>query len=55
MVIVEHCQFGNLRNFLIKHREAYIDQIIPATDTIDSNILTKEQRMSNDSGYEYNR
>lgn len=55
MVIVEYCRFGNVQNFLIKHREVYVDQIIPETDTIDPSILTKEQRWSNDSGYEYNR
>ncbi|KAJ6633342.1 Platelet-derived growth factor receptor alpha, partial [Pseudolycoriella hygida] len=54
MVIVEYCRFGNVQNFLIKHREHYIDQINPETDTIDPSILTKEQRYSNDSGYEYN-
>ncbi|XP_037051566.1 vascular endothelial growth factor receptor 1 isoform X6 [Bradysia coprophila] len=54
MVIVEYCRFGNVQNFLIKHREYYIDQINPESDTIDPTILTKEQRYSNDSGYEYN-
>lgn len=53
MVIVEYCKFGNIQNFLIKHRQYFIDQIIRDQDRIDPNILTKEQRWSNDSGYEY--
>lgn len=55
MVIVEYCRFGNVQNFLVKHRDYFVDQINPETDTIDPTILTKEQRWSNDSGYEYNR
>lgn len=53
MVIVEYCKYGNIQNFLIKHRQYFIDQIIRDQDRIDPNILTKEQRWSNDSGYEY--
>lgn len=55
MVIVEYCKFGNVQHFLLKHREYFVDQINQDTDTIDPNILTKEQRWSNDSGYVYNR
>lgn len=55
MVIVEYCLFGNVQNFLLKHREQFIDQINAETDQIDPSILTLEQRWSNDSGYEYNR
>lgn len=53
MVIVEYCRFGNLQNFLIKHRDFFIDQIVRENDTIDPTILTREQRWSNDSGYVY--
>lgn len=58
MVIVEYCRFGNVQNFLLKNREFFVDQVNPETDEIDATILTKEmreQRWSNDSGYEYNR
>lgn len=55
MVIVEYCRYGNVQNFLQKNREAFIDQINRETDTIDPTILSKDQRWSNDSGYEYNR
>lgn len=53
MVIVEYCRFGNLQNFLVKHREYFIDQIVRDKDIIDPSILTKDQRWSNDSGYAY--
>lgn len=53
MVIVEYCRFGNLQNFLIKHREYFVDQIVRDQDIIDPTILTRENRWSNDSGYEY--
>ncbi|XP_055710177.1 vascular endothelial growth factor receptor 1 isoform X3 [Phlebotomus papatasi] len=54
MVIVEYCRFGNVQNFLLKHREYFINQINPETDQIDPTILSPEQRWSHDSGYEYN-
>lgn len=55
MVIVEYCRFGNLQNFLVKHRDHFVDQIMHDRDIIDPTIQTKEQRWSNDSGYVYNR
>lgn len=55
MVIVEYCRFGNVQNFLQKHREQFVDQIHPETGLIDPTIMTKEQRWSNDSGYDFNR
>uniref|UniRef100_A0A1L8DJT8 Protein tyrosine kinase n=2 Tax=Nyssomyia neivai TaxID=330878 RepID=A0A1L8DJT8_9DIPT len=54
MVIVEYCRFGNVQNFLLKHRDYFINQINPETDEIDPTILSPEQRWSHDSGYEYN-
>ncbi|GAB0098867.1 vascular endothelial growth factor receptor 1 [Sergentomyia squamirostris] len=54
MVIVEYCRFGNVQNFLLKHRDYFINQINPESDEIDPTITTIEQRWSNDSGYEYN-
>lgn len=26
-VIVEYCKFGNIHNYMIKHREVFIDQL----------------------------
>ncbi|KAH1027651.1 vascular endothelial growth factor receptor 1 isoform X2 [Dendroctonus ponderosae] len=37
-VIVEFCRFGNLQNYIYKHRENFIDQIDPATGVVDYNI-----------------
>ncbi|XP_059619407.1 vascular endothelial growth factor receptor 1 isoform X2 [Phlebotomus argentipes] len=50
MVIVEYCRFGNVQNFLLKHRDYFINQINQETDEIDPTILTPEQRWSHDSG-----
>ncbi|KAF7266631.1 hypothetical protein GWI33_020129 [Rhynchophorus ferrugineus] len=38
LVIVEFCRFGNLQNYLFKHRESFINQVDPRTGTIDCNI-----------------
>ncbi|KAK0165046.1 hypothetical protein PV328_003603 [Microctonus aethiopoides] len=35
LVIVEYCQFGNLHNYLLRHRLDFINQIDPATEKID--------------------
>ncbi|XP_018563845.1 vascular endothelial growth factor receptor 1-like [Anoplophora glabripennis] len=35
LVIVEFCRFGNLQNYLFKHRDNYIDQVDPKTGKID--------------------
>lgn len=53
MVIVEYCRFGNLQNFLVKHRPYFIDQINREKDIIDPSIQTRDGRWSNDSGYSY--
>ncbi|XP_055298875.1 vascular endothelial growth factor receptor 1-like isoform X17 [Sitodiplosis mosellana] len=53
MVIVEYCRFGNLQNFLVKHRRYFIDQIVRDKDIIDPSIQTRDPRWSNDSGYSY--
>lgn len=39
-VIVEFCQFGSLRSFLLNHRHRYINQLHPATGQIDTSITT---------------
>lgn len=41
MVIVEFCPFGNLQNFLVKHRAHFIDQINRDEDKIDSTIANQ--------------
>lgn len=38
LVIVEYCRYGNLHNYLIRHRGNFIDQIDPNSGQIDSNI-----------------
>ncbi|XP_012148216.1 PDGF- and VEGF-receptor related isoform X2 [Megachile rotundata] len=38
LVIVEYCRFGNLHNYLFRHRTNFINQIDPATGKIDPNI-----------------
>ncbi|XP_034249879.1 vascular endothelial growth factor receptor 1 isoform X2 [Thrips palmi] len=35
LVIVEYCRYGNLHNYLMKHRNHFIDQIDPTTGLID--------------------
>ncbi|KAK0183116.1 hypothetical protein PV327_001186 [Microctonus hyperodae] len=35
LVIVEYCRFGNLHNYLLRHRLDFINQIDPATEKID--------------------
>lgn len=53
MVIVEYCRFGNLQNFLVKHRNYFVDQIVREKDVIDPSIVSREQRWSGESGYPY--
>ncbi|CAB0039875.1 unnamed protein product [Trichogramma brassicae] len=38
LVIVEYCRYGNLHNYLLKHRDDFIDQIDPSTGDIDPDI-----------------
>ncbi|XP_014228085.1 vascular endothelial growth factor receptor kdr-like isoform X1 [Trichogramma pretiosum] len=38
LVIVEYCRYGNLHNYLLKHRDDFIDQIDPNTGDIDPDI-----------------
>uniref|UniRef100_A0A182JHL4 receptor protein-tyrosine kinase n=1 Tax=Anopheles atroparvus TaxID=41427 RepID=A0A182JHL4_ANOAO len=53
MVIVEYCRFGNVQNFLLKHRPYFIDQINQETGEIDSTIDKNQLRWSK-CGYQYN-
>lgn len=36
--MVEFCRFGNLHNYLLRHRENFINQIDPVTGKIDYSI-----------------
>ncbi|XP_076382319.1 vascular endothelial growth factor receptor 1 [Megalopta genalis] len=38
LVIVEFCRFGNLHNYLLRHRSGFINQIDPATGKLDLSI-----------------
>ncbi|XP_051172496.1 vascular endothelial growth factor receptor 1-like [Leptopilina boulardi] len=35
LIILEYCHFGNLQNYLLRHREDFIDQIDPATGKLN--------------------
>uniref|UniRef100_A0A1Q3G4D4 receptor protein-tyrosine kinase n=1 Tax=Culex tarsalis TaxID=7177 RepID=A0A1Q3G4D4_CULTA len=53
MVIVEYCRFGNVQNFLLRHRTYFIDQVNTETGEIDSSIEKNQLRWSK-AGYTYN-
>ena len=38
LVIVEYCHYGNLHNYLLRHRGDFINQIDPITGKLDINI-----------------
>ncbi|KAK8763362.1 hypothetical protein V5799_034024 [Amblyomma americanum] len=38
MVIVEYCKFGNLRHYLLSHRQHFINQLNPETGKVDPDI-----------------
>ncbi|KAK9873019.1 hypothetical protein WA026_020752 [Henosepilachna vigintioctopunctata] len=38
LVIVEYCRFGNLHNYLYRHRENFINQVDPQNGEIDFNV-----------------
>ncbi|XP_076382484.1 vascular endothelial growth factor receptor 1 isoform X2 [Megalopta genalis] len=46
LVIVEFCRFGNLHNYLLRHRSSFINQIDPTTGKLDLSIssLTRTAR-----------
>lgn len=39
---MEYCKYGNLHNYLLRHREDFINQIDPVTKRIDYNIGYEE-------------
>ncbi len=53
MVIVEFCVYGNVQNYLARHRDYFIDQI--SDGVIDPTILTMEQRSSHCTSPDYRR
>ncbi|RWS16679.1 Vascular endothelial growth factor receptor 3-like protein [Dinothrombium tinctorium] len=54
LVIVEYCRFGNLRQFLLKNRVNFINQIDPETGKIDSDITEpKAQKEQMEANHEY--
>lgn len=38
MVIVEYCKFGNLRHYLLRHRERFVNQLNPETGKVDPDM-----------------
>nr|XP_033203848.1 vascular endothelial growth factor receptor 1 isoform X1 [Bombus vancouverensis nearcticus] len=57
LVIVEYCRFGNLHNYLLRHRADFINQIDPATDkfdpTIGLDLLTRSVSVSSNNRIKY--
>lgn len=39
---MEYCKYGNLHNYLLRHREDFINQVDPVTNKIDYNIGYEE-------------
>ena len=35
-MIVEHCRYGNLRNYLISHRDTFVNQVDPSGNLVRS-------------------
>ncbi|KAG5886437.1 hypothetical protein JTB14_035727 [Gonioctena quinquepunctata] len=38
LVIVEYCRYGNLQNYLLRHRELFVNQVDPQTGKINYSI-----------------
>lgn len=47
MVIVEYCCHGNLRSYLLRHRQKFVNQIDPITGKIDSDIWNRVSQFPN--------
>lgn len=45
-MIVEYCRYGNLHNYLLRHREDFVNQIDPETGKIDPIIGSEFLRRS---------
>ncbi|XP_053989273.1 vascular endothelial growth factor receptor 1 isoform X1 [Hylaeus volcanicus] len=57
LVIVEYCRFGNLHNYLLRHRDDFINQIDPATGKCDPvigmDLLTRTVSVGSNSRIKY--
>ncbi|XP_046814947.1 vascular endothelial growth factor receptor 1 isoform X1 [Vespa crabro] len=57
LVIVEYCRFGNLHNYLLRHRIDFINQIDPATGkfdpTIGIDLLTRTASVNSNNRIKY--
>ncbi|XP_020278228.1 vascular endothelial growth factor receptor 1 isoform X2 [Pseudomyrmex gracilis] len=53
LVIVEYCRFGNLHNYLLRHRSNFINQIDPKTGKLDLTVgmdmLTRSASVSSNN------
>ncbi|XP_076631740.1 PDGF- and VEGF-receptor related isoform X2 [Colletes latitarsis] len=58
LVIVEYCRFGNLHNYLLRHRDDFINQIDPTTGMFDPSIgidlLTRSTRVGSNNSLSTN-
>ncbi|XP_076244476.1 PDGF- and VEGF-receptor related isoform X2 [Calliopsis andreniformis] len=58
LVIVEYCRFGNLHNYLLRHRSDFINQINPSTGKFDPSIgidlLTRSSSISSNNSLSAN-
>ncbi|XP_029159072.1 vascular endothelial growth factor receptor kdr-like isoform X2 [Nylanderia fulva] len=58
LVIVEYCRFGNLHNYLLRHRSNFINQIDPNTEkldlTIGMDLLTRTDSVSSNNSLSAN-
>lgn len=49
-MIVEYCRYGNLRNYLINHRNTFVNQIDSSGDLIRTNIDEQQQLVTESTG-----
>ncbi|XP_060530619.1 vascular endothelial growth factor receptor 1 isoform X2 [Cylas formicarius] len=53
-VIVEYCRYGNLQNYLLRHRDSFVNQIQPRTGKLDfsigSEFLDRSYSVTSDNG-----
>ncbi|KAG8226012.1 hypothetical protein J437_LFUL004133 [Ladona fulva] len=49
LVIVEYCRFGNLQNYLLRHREDFIDEIDPVTGKVVPDRVVNHERQPDSS------
>ena len=44
LLIVEYCDYGNLKEFLTRNRDYFVDQIVPETGQLDFTILSRPDK-----------